>query len=284
MARTRSESPLGLLPILIGMGTDPLARLYQRERGLPEWVLLFTRSGQAFFRSGRKQLVAGVEDLVLIKPHSPHEYGAYGSDTHWRSIWVHFQPRPHWLPWLQWPEELPGILRLTLDDPELHSRVAARLEAAVTLGTGNQPHRDDLALNAMEEAILWCCRAWEMGALTPRDARIDTVTRYLCEHPEENPNILQMAEMSHLSPSRFAHRFRQLLGMTPVQFLEQQRMRRAVQLLRGTAQPVAEVARAVGYDDPLYFTKRFKRLTGVSPTQFREHTGQPPAIETVDEP
>jgi AraC family transcriptional regulator of arabinose operon len=191
---------------------------------------------------------------------------------YWRPIWVHFQPRPFWLPWLEWPRALPGVLRLTLDDTELRHRIATRLEAVVSYAAVNHPMYEDLAMNALEEALLWCRRAYQMAVIVPRDQRIDRVVRYISEHPELPTTVTDMARISHLSPSRFAHRFRQVMGQTPLHFLEQMRMRRAVQLLRGTVQPVTEVAAASGFEDPLYFAKRFKKLTGTTPTEFRRST------------
>ena len=57
--RQPPASPLGPLSILAGQGTDPLGRLYRRERGLPEWILLYTRDGRCFFRIDRNPDIRG---------------------------------------------------------------------------------------------------------------------------------------------------------------------------------------------------------------------------------
>ena len=48
-----------------------------------------------------------------------------------------------------------------------------------------------------------------------------------------------------------------------------QRMSRARQLLDSTTLGIAEVAREVGYDDPLYFSRQFRRTHGMSPRDYR---------------
>ena len=58
--------------------------------------------------------------------------------------------------------------------------------------------------------------------------------------------------------------------MTPQQFLEQQRLDRARQLLELSGRSIGDIAADVGFDNPFYFTLRFKRLTGLSPRDYRK--------------
>lgn len=62
--------------------------------------------------------------------------------------------------------------------------------------------------------------------------------------------------------------FRQEMGMSPIRYLQQIRMNRAKLLLR-EALTIEEVARSVGYTDPLYFSKSFKKWVGCSPSEYR---------------
>ncbi|TLS51140.1 AraC family transcriptional regulator [Paenibacillus antri] len=64
--------------------------------------------------------------------------------------------------------------------------------------------------------------------------------------------------------------FQAKLRMSPYRFLTDVRMRKACRLLRRHMLGVAEVARSVGYQDPLLFSRMFKRTVGLSPTQYRE--------------
>ena len=78
-----------------------------------------------------------------------------------------------------------------------------------------------------------------------------------------------MALLAGLSPSRLRHLFRSQTGCSPRNFLEEQRMRRARELLLLSRQTIAEIAYATGFDNPFYFTLRFKKHTGESPRDFR---------------
>ncbi|HEX2948983.1 MAG TPA: helix-turn-helix domain-containing protein [Armatimonadota bacterium] len=83
-------------------------------------------------------------------------------------------------------------------------------------------------------------------------------------------SIRELAESVNMSERNLARRFREGVGMTPIDYLIHLRIRRASQLLRDTPHSVAEIAAAVGMEDSNYFTRQFKRLMGVSPRDFRQ--------------
>jgi AraC family transcriptional regulator of arabinose operon len=81
-------------------------------------------------------------------------------------------------------------------------------------------------------------------------------------------DVASLASSVALSPSRFAHLFRQQVGVSPMQYVDLQRLQRAKQLLERTAKSISEIAFEVGYD-PIHFSLRFKQHTGVSPRAYR---------------
>lgn len=60
-----------------------------------------------------------------------------------------------------------------------------------------------------------------------------------------------------------------LLGTSPMEFLREARLRKAMQLLSQTQKPVSEVAYQCGFSDPKYFSKCFKAATGQTPTEYK---------------
>jgi AraC family transcriptional regulator of arabinose operon len=98
--------------------------------------------------------------------------------------------------------------------------------------------------------------------------------RHLRAHLNEPPSLPKLAALSHLSVSRFAHLFREQVGLSPLAFLERERLNRAAQLLTLTSRPVARVALEVGYEDALYFSRRFRARYGVGPRQYRQDSLQ----------
>ena len=72
-----------------------------------------------------------------------------------------------------------------------------------------------------------------------------------------------------MSPYHFLRTFRQVVGMTPHQFVLRTRMHRAAVRLRRSDAPVSAVAFDAGFNDLSTFNRRFRRLMGVSPSVYR---------------
>ena len=70
--------------------------------------------------------------------------------------------------------------------------------------------------------------------------------------------------------------FKKKMGVSPQEFMLQCRLRHACKLLSETNNPIQEIARNVGYDNPLTFSKIFKSYYGISPREFRreQQSGQ----------
>ncbi len=67
----------------------------------------------------------------------------------------------------------------------------------------------------------------------------------------------------------FSRRFIELIGSTPQEFLIQQRLTSAAELLRLTNLPIKNVADQCGYPNQLHFSQAFKKYYGVSPKEWR---------------
>ena len=87
---------------------------------------------------------------------------------------------------------------------------------------------------------------------------------------DEDLKIDDMAEAVGLGRTVFYERIKQLVGVSPSDFLRQVRMQRAQQLIVRSKMTVSEIAYSIGFTDPKYFTKCFKKLTGMTPSEYRE--------------
>ena len=80
--------------------------------------------------------------------------------------------------------------------------------------------------------------------------------------------VESLAEATGMSRSAFAARFKELLGQTPLEYVTQWRMQKAMQLLEQRDKKLIDVARSVGYESDAAFSKAFKRVVGANPGEY----------------
>jgi AraC-like DNA-binding protein len=80
--------------------------------------------------------------------------------------------------------------------------------------------------------------------------------------------VESLAEAAGMSRSAFAARFKELLGQTPLEYVTEWRMQKAMQLLEQRDKKLIDVARLVGYESDAAFSKAFKRVVGVNPGEY----------------
>lgn len=104
---------------------------------------------------------------------------------------------------------------------------------------------------------------------------IRRVIDYLDANYTDEIDSAKLAKMAGLSVSQFNRRFRQLLRISPMEYLLSVRIQEAQQLLATTGENVGDIAAATGFCDQSHFTKRFRKVTGVAPLQYRKEFREP---------
>ena len=89
-----------------------------------------------------------------------------------------------------------------------------------------------------------------------------------------NLNIDIIAAQFGIGRTNFYRKVREVMGMSPNDYLRKCRMERAAELLRSTDAPVSEVCAQVGMPDAQYFSRVFKAYFGASPSVYRENNNQ----------
>lgn len=85
----------------------------------------------------------------------------------------------------------------------------------------------------------------------------------------EEWDIDKMANLIHMSRSRFSELYTQVIGVSPKKDLQNIRIEHAKYMLITTGDSIKNIAKSIGYDTEYYFIRRFKELTGKTPGEYR---------------
>ena len=110
---------------------------------------------------------------------------------------------------------------------------------------------------------------------TPKDqsqhfGELRVAIHYMAEHFNENISMAAMAQLVGISSTLFNRRFRELLRLTPTEYLLTLRVQQARKLLAQTNQSLADIGYAVGFYDQGHFSRRFQKVTGLTPGAYRK--------------
>ncbi len=99
--------------------------------------------------------------------------------------------------------------------------------------------------------------------------RLAHVAQYINRHLSRSLHIRELANEACMSEPNFYRTFKQTFGLTPVDYINQQRISLASKLLRTTNRCLADISLECGFNNLTYFMKLFRREKGLSPAQFR---------------
>lgn len=97
------------------------------------------------------------------------------------------------------------------------------------------------------------------------------VTEYIDEHYCEKLTFDSICEKLHISESFLSHRFKDVTGFSPIQYITRRRMGKAQSLLNSTDRSVTDIGAQVGYDNNSYFNMTFKKIVGMTPLEYRRY-------------
>lgn len=97
---------------------------------------------------------------------------------------------------------------------------------------------------------------------------IENTVRYIKEHLTENLSLDQVAKEMSLSPVYFHNTFKAAVGKTLRDYVEEQRIKKAINLLRTTDYSLTKIAYECGFSSQSYFSYVFKRRMKRSPRAY----------------
>lgn len=239
-----------------------------RPKGRVDWQLVYITAGEGHFILNGHEVIVPAGNMVLYQPKQEQHYYFLGKDQ--SQYWfVHFTGR-----------QVKSILKhyeIPLDGYILHTGISYEYEDLF------KRMRDELLDCAFcyEENLTYLLRELliimnrRMNQGLPKVSgfvqnEIDHAKTYFKEHYNEEISIEQYAASRNMSTSWFSKSFRDIVGVTPMKYVLDQRMRNAQILLETTDSTITEIAHSLGYENAMYFSRLFRKMKGVSPLKYRK--------------
>nr|WP_092069185.1 Ada metal-binding domain-containing protein [Dendrosporobacter quercicolus]NSL47375.1 methylphosphotriester-DNA--protein-cysteine methyltransferase family protein [Dendrosporobacter quercicolus DSM 1736]SDL87184.1 AraC family transcriptional regulator, regulatory protein of adaptative response / methylphosphotriester-DNA alkyltransferase methyltransferase [Dendrosporobacter quercicolus] len=116
------------------------------------------------------------------------------------------------------------------------------------------------------------CRPNQMEWQGAKQELAMNIKNYIDSHYSEKFSSKSLGQIFYVNPFYLHRTFRDIIGMTIIEYQHQARMKQAMILLSGTNASISYIGYEVGYNTLSHFSRTFKRVVGVSPSEYRaEH-------------
>lgn len=138
--------------------------------------------------------------------------------------------------------------------------------------------RDRIIENYIEEIFIHMCRYMDQVPDLKRhlekleyltDRRLVDIVKYIHENLEKDLSNETMASVACVSVDYVGQFFKTLTGKNLQEFIENQRLEKAMRMLKTQPGNIQEIALQVGFKDAAYFSRRFKLKYGVNANSLR---------------
>ncbi len=102
-----------------------------------------------------------------------------------------------------------------------------------------------------------------------KDPRLIDIFSYIKEHVNGDLSNKKLASVANVSEDYVGQYFKMLTGINPQDYIEYQRMEKAVDLLRTSKKSIRDIGAEVGFKDTAYFCRRFKMMFGIPAGKMR---------------
>lgn len=153
--------------------------------------------------------------------------------------------------------------------------LADTVQRLLRLPFENHLYKDVLADITLQELLVRLlqtqARTWllEQSESFQNSHRFAAVVLYIRQHLNEPITIQQLANLACLSKPHFFRSFKQELGLSPLDFVLQERISNAKRLLQDPLLSISEAAYQSGFNNLTHFSLQFKKQEGKTPSEYR---------------
>lgn len=231
--------------------------------------LMLVTDGELFIRHMEDYHL--VKNDILFLPQGIEHYGTEISDCqlHWHHFFMPTGTRI--IEESEIPEELPKDMLLlpmhfNLKKPDTSAILSYQLEQYLWTDDDTQTVRNALMTTLVGEIAL----RYRKQTHELRHKRLNSILSFIDNNFQHRPmEISTIAEHFGYNKRYVCTLFKKNLGITPIQYIINAKMREARQMLLNSSDTIESIALNLHYDTPQYFMRQFKQHFGMTPSEMR---------------
>lgn len=265
------------------------SELLKQSMHMHDYVqIAYVRKGMCNHQMHGKSLTVSGGDLFVINPGIGHSFSAI-AEKEFELVLVDFAP--DLLDGLLGPME--DELRRYLvpgHEPASHSWLhigKSRQNLVIQLLLDMQEEFKSMELGseyairlALVKLLIIAEREYRRNRRKPNPAPaaddrqpIEDVRRYIHDNYSQDIPLKQGAYIANMAPAYFSHIFKKVTGQSFVDYMNEVRVERAMELIRRGSLTITQIGYQVGYRHLGHFIRTFKKRTGITPTDYKKTFG-----------
>ena len=155
--------------------------------------------------------------------------------------------------------------------------IKTTVDRLLSVSTENIQAKDVIADFTLKELFIRLMQTQARKLILENYRKYTTTNRfafaveYIKAHIHEEITIDKLSDLSYMSKPTFFRCFKREFGISPVDFIIQERIKTAKRLLKDMNVTISQVCYSVGINNLSYFFKLFKRVEGITPNEYRKN-------------
>jgi AraC-like DNA-binding protein len=234
-----------------------------------EFLVHIVLSGNGFYKVGDKTYEIGPNTAFLIYPGVTTYYEA-SKDDPWTYIWLGFNGIK--------AEASLKHAHFSKNNLVIHIQNVEPFINYINgmLNSSQLTYANDLAREGYLYQFVSALIQDQQNQENPKEVHdysyqvyVDHTLEYIEHNYHKNIKVQSIADYIGISRSYLTNCFKNVLNMSPQEYIFNYRMNQASVFLKNSSLSISEIANKVGYDDAFNFSKSFKKLYGINPTKYR---------------
>ena len=235
-----------------------------KARGLH--TLVYVTEGKVIYYIEENRIILGKGEFLWIPYNLYRGWENHPDESH-RKYAILFSSNKLTL---DFPLPFPEKDQLFRYKPRNFAYFEQRLAFLYIQWLGQRTYYEYLSHTILSEVLLLISQErFEQNASPKKERIVREIQEYILYNFRSNITIDELASKVDISSNYVTVLFKEVIGVTPIQYLHQTRINIALDLLTNTEMTVGEISEYLGYSDQSYFNRMFKKWMGIAPSRVK---------------